>query len=241
LDPVQVACEALKKLKQGKLSVAEYKAKFDEQSGLTKWLQVDLQTCFYDGLSDNIKDTLTITDRPIETLRKLFESAQIVDMRMRQQQAEKKGQTFHQQGGQAQGVVPMEVDATRQQQGKGKGTQPQQQSGSGRKNWALWIKQMAGKCFGCGSSDHTKKASGHDQEICHHCQKAWHHANVCFDKYMGKEKKAKAMSTKTAAATAPTTSSTPTPPSTSQADIIKMMMEQQKELAVQLEALKSSF
>jgi hypothetical protein len=240
LDLAQAAREALKKLKQGKLSVAEYKAKFDEQSGLTKWSSIDLQTHFYDGLSDNIKDTLAITDRPIDTLHNLFESAQIVDTRMRQRQAEKKGQTFHQQGGQAQGVVPMEVDATRQQQGKGKGTQPQQ-SGSGGKNRASWMKQMAGKCFRCGSSDHTKKASGHDREICHHCQKAGHRANVCFDKYMGKEKKAKAASTETAAATAPSISSTPAPPSTSQADVIKMMMEQQKELAAQLEALKLSF
>jgi hypothetical protein len=221
--------------------VAEYKAKFDKQSGLTKWSSVDLRTRFYDGLSDNIKDTLTITDCPIDTLRDLFESTQIVDMRMRQHQAEKKGQTFHQQGGQAQGVVPMEVDATRQQQGKGKGAQPQQQLGSGGKNWASWMKQMAGKCFGCGSSDHTKKAGGHDREICHHCQKAGHRANVCFDKYMGKEKKVKAASTETAAATAPSVSSTPAPPSTLQADVIRMMMEQQKELAAQLEALKLSF
>jgi hypothetical protein len=240
LDLAQAACEALKRLKQGKLSVVEYKAKFDEQSRLTKWSSIDLRTRFYDGLSDNIKDTLAITNRPIDTLRDLFESAQIVDMGMRQCQAEKKGQTFHQQGEQAQGVVPMEVDATRQQQGKGKGTQPQQ-SGSGGKNRASWMKQMAGKCFGCGSSDHTKKAGGHDQEICHHCQKAGHRANVCFDKYMGKEKKVKATSTETAAATAPSVLSTPAPPSTSQADVIRMMMEQQKELAAQLEALKLSF
>jgi hypothetical protein len=242
LDLAQAACEALKKLKQGKLSMAEYKAKFDEQSALTKWSLINLRTRFYDRLSDNIKDTLAITNHPIETLHELFESAQIVDMRMHQWQAEKKGQTFHQQGGQAQGVVPMEVDATCQQQGnKGKGAQPQPQSGSGGKNQASWMKQMAGKCFGCRISDHTKKAGSHDQEICHHCQKAGHHANVCFDKYMGKEKKAKAASTETAAATAPSVSSTPAPSSASQANIIRMMMEQQKELAAQLEALKSSF
>jgi hypothetical protein len=137
LDLAQAVREALKKLKQGKLSMAEYKAKFDEQSGLTKWSLINLRTRFYDGLSDNIKDTLAITDHPIETLRKLFELAQVVDLRMCQRQAEKKGQTFHQQGGQPQGVVPMEVDIMRQQQGnKSKGTQPQQQSGSGGKNRA---------------------------------------------------------------------------------------------------------
>ena len=91
LNPAQAVREALKKLKQGKMSVAEYKAKFDEQSLLTKWSQVDLRTHFYNGLSNSIKDTLAITDHPIETLSELFESAQIVDMRMRQHAAEKKG------------------------------------------------------------------------------------------------------------------------------------------------------
>jgi hypothetical protein len=54
LDLAKAACEALKKLKQGQKSVAEYKAKFDEQSLLTKWSQVDLRTRFYDELSDSI-------------------------------------------------------------------------------------------------------------------------------------------------------------------------------------------
>ena len=91
LNLAQGACKALKKLKQGQKSVAEYKAKFDKQSSLTKWLQIDLRTHFYNGLSDSIKDMLAITNCPIETLTELFESAQIVDMRMCQHTAEKKG------------------------------------------------------------------------------------------------------------------------------------------------------
>ena len=246
LDPAQAACEALKKLKQGKMSVAKYKAKFDEQSLLTKWSQVDLRTRFYDGLSDSIKDTLTITDHPIETLSKLFESTQVMDTRMRQHAAEKKGQTFHQQGKSQDpsGVVLMDLDATRQGQGKQRG-QNQQSSGSG-KNQASWMKQMAGKCFGCGSTEHTKKNGGHDREICHHCQKAGHCANICFDKYMGKEKKAKAASTQQAASTSSqaqvASTSAPSPaPSSLQGELVKLLMEQQKALLEQLEALKSSF
>ena len=105
---------------------------------------------------------------------------------------------------------------------------------------------MAGKCFGCGSTEHTKKNGGHDLEICHHCQKAGHRANVCFDKYMGKEKKAKAASTQQAASTsgqaqvASTSTPSPAPPS-SQGELVKLLMEQQKALSEQLEALKSSF
>ena len=199
------------------------------------------------GQNVTIKDTLAITNHPIETLTELFESAQIVDTRMCQCAAEKKGQTFHQQGKSQDplGVVPMEIDASRQQ-GKQR-NQNQQSSGSG-KNWASWMKQMAGKCFGCGSSDHTKKAGNHNWEICHHCQKAGHRANVCFDKYMGKEKKAKATGTQQAASTSSgqgeqaTATSAPTPThSTSQSEVVKLLLEQQKALAEQLEALKSSF
>ena len=229
--------------------MAEYKAKFDKQSLLTKWSQVNLRTCFYDGLSNSIKDTLTITDHPIETLTVLFESTQIVDMRMCQHTAEKKGQTFHQQGKSQDpsGVVPMDLDTMCQGQGKQQHSQNQQSLGSG-KNWASWMKQMAGKCFRFGSSDHIKKNGGHDQEVCHHCQKAGHCANICFDKYMGKEKKAKAASTQQVASTSSsntqksTSTSAPTPtPSTLQGEVVKLLLEQQKALAEQLEALKSSF
>ena len=166
---------------------------------------------------------------------------------MCQRAAEKKGQTFHQQGKSQDpsGVVPMDLDATHQGQGKQCG-QNQQSSGSG-KNRASWMKQMAGKCFGCGSTDHTKKNGSHDREVCHHCQKAGHRANVCFDKYMGKEKKAKAASTQQAASTssgqtqAASTSAPTSAPSSSQGELVKLLMEQQKALLEQLEALKSSF
>ena len=106
---------------------------------------------------------------------------------------------------------------------------------------------MASKCFGCGSTEHTKKNGSHDREICHHCQKAGHRANVCFDKYMGKEKKAKAASTQQAASTSSSqaqvaSTSAPSPaPSSSQSELVKLLMEQQKALSEQLKALKSSF
>ena len=117
LNLAQAAHEVLKKLKQGQKSVAKYKAKFDEQSLLTKWSLVNLCTHFYDGLSNSIKDMLAITDHPIKTLTELFESTQIVDTRMHQRAAKKKGQTFHQQGKSQDplGVVPMEIDALHQQ------------------------------------------------------------------------------------------------------------------------------
>ena len=57
--------------------------------------------------------------------------------RMRQRAAEKKGQTFHQQGKSQDpsGVVPMDLDTMCQGQGKQQHSQNQQSLGSG-KNWA---------------------------------------------------------------------------------------------------------
>ena len=58
LDINESAREALKKLKQGKDSVAEYMSKFDQYTGQTGWSDADHCQRFYDGLHDKIKDTL---------------------------------------------------------------------------------------------------------------------------------------------------------------------------------------
>ena len=62
LDPAETAREQLKRLKQSKSSVTEYKAKFDEQAPLTRWSSVDLRSHFYNRLSKFIKDALAISD-----------------------------------------------------------------------------------------------------------------------------------------------------------------------------------
>ena len=95
-DPSKATREALKHLTQGKKSVAEYKAKFEEHSSLTGWSKADLRSRFYDGLADAIKDALAISDRPTEAYKSLVEATQVLDIHLRQCQAEKKGQTFHQ-------------------------------------------------------------------------------------------------------------------------------------------------
>ena len=238
LDPAEAAREAIKKLRQGNHSVAEYKARFDEHSGLTGWSQVDLRTRFYDGLSDAIKDALAISDRPIQTLSLLVDAAQVLDTRLRQRKAEKKGQTFHNTQGQARDPMAMDIDASRQQASK-----PQQKQGEEKRTRQTFLKVMKGRCFGCGSKDHSKADGGHEKETCHHCQKPGHRQNVCFDRYIGRDKKASANATTTASTPAKPADSAPAAKAAAsikpkQDDATK---KQIKELQKQIEALKASF
>ena len=62
LDTTEAVREALKSLKQGKSSVAEYISKFDQYTGQTGWSAADHRTRFYDGLQDQLKDNLSISD-----------------------------------------------------------------------------------------------------------------------------------------------------------------------------------
>jgi hypothetical protein len=67
LDTAESAREALKKIRQGKGSVPEYMAQFDQHTGQTGWSDADHRQRFYDGLSEFVKDGLALTDRPIGT------------------------------------------------------------------------------------------------------------------------------------------------------------------------------
>ena len=126
-----------------------------------------------------------ISDRPTEAYKSLVEASQALDIRLRQRQAEKKGQTFHQASSQSRGTesVPMDIDTSRQQQGGRQG-----QSAQKRPSRSDFLKKMKGKCFGCGSSDYTKEQGNHGSDICNHCKKAGHCSTVCFAKFMGREK-----------------------------------------------------
>ena len=166
MDSAEAARDALKSLRQGKDSVAEYQAKFDQFTNQTGWSDTDHRTRFYDGLNETIKDNLTISDRPIGTLTELRQAAQILDQRMRQRQAEKSGKSLHNTPHTTtKAPDAMDVDASRQQ--------PQQQ-GKEKRTRYTYLSWMKGKCFGCGSTDHAKKDGKHEKDICGHCKKAGH-------------------------------------------------------------------
>ena len=135
----------------------------------------------------------------------------------------------------------MEVDTTHQQQ-PGKEVQ----------NQKTYLAFMKGKCYGCGSTDHTKANRNHEQDVCNHFRKVGHRSPVCQSKYLGKpaatktaatEQEQPTPSTLTPKGKASVSATTPTPAKDSkgQADLLAQLMVQIKEQSAQIEALKASF
>ena len=178
LNSTEAARDALKALKQGKSSVVEYISKFDQFVQQTGWSDADHRTWFYDRLTEGVKDALTFTDRPTTTLNELKTAAHIFDQRIRQRHAEKGGKQAQQQL-HLSPISPkdpnaMDVDASQQSDNKEV------------RNKRTYVAFMRGKCFGCGSTDHAKKDSGHERDICNHCKKVGHRSPVCMAKYQGR-------------------------------------------------------
>ena len=135
----------------------------------------------------------------------------------------------------------MEVDATHQQQ-----------SGKEIRNWKTYLAFMKGKCYGCGSTDHTKANRNHERDIYNHCRKVGHCSLVCQSKYLGKPAATKAATTEHKQPTPSTSTpkgkvsvSATTPvlakDSKGQADLLAQLMAQIKEQSTQIEVLKATF
>ena len=236
LNTTEAARDVLKALKQGKNSVVEYISRFDQYMGQTGWSDANHCTRFYDGLNEQLKDNLAISDRPINLLQELKAATQVLDQRMRQREAEKKGHTHHTTS-QAPSKDPnaMEVDASRQKE---------------EHNRRTYMAFMKGKCYGCGSTDHTKKDGKHKRDICGHCKKVGHRSPICFSKYLSKLIAAKAAASQESPeasssgkekATASATKHAPATDSKGQADLLAKLMAQIQVQSKELKALKVSF
>jgi hypothetical protein len=78
------AHRAMAQLVQGSGSMAKYQAHFDNLVSLTGYSGVDLWERYREGLSDEVKDVLAISDRNVSNLAKLKEGVLAVDKRMRE-------------------------------------------------------------------------------------------------------------------------------------------------------------
>ena len=54
---------------------------------------------------------------------------------------------------------------------------------------------MCGRCWGYGSTVHTRKKGNHGHDLCGYCKKVGHWETVCLDKFMAWERKQKAAAT----------------------------------------------
>jgi hypothetical protein len=180
LDSSESVHNALKAIKQGKGSVVEYIANFDQYTSQTGWSDADHRQHFYDGLNKKVKDYLAISNKPSASFTDCRKVAQDIDQHLRQREAKKKGHTStptqQSSAGPSKHPDAMDVDMSRQEASNKK---EKRMRGS-------YIKWMQGKCYGCGSKEHNKKDGNHEQDVCNHCGKTGHRTPICFTKYLGK-------------------------------------------------------
>jgi hypothetical protein len=194
------ARRARAQLVQGSGSMAEYQAHFDNLASLTGYSDVDLWERYREGLSNEVKDVLAISNRDVSDLAKLKEGVLAVDKRMHERKDERAAKAAKAPA-QAQwrptvpAAVPasaswnvqrpvvavpvhdpnaMDVDATFAGRRVGDSFR------------AEWTAGMRNRCYGCGETGHVKSACPHAQSLCSRCSKAGHIEKVCYQKVQGK-------------------------------------------------------
>jgi ribosome-binding protein aMBF1 (putative translation factor) len=58
-----------------------------------------------------------------------------------------------------------------------------------------FLRRMKGKCFGCGSTAHSKREGNHERDLCAYCKRVGHRDAVCMEKFLGRGKSQKAAAT----------------------------------------------
>jgi Retrotransposon gag protein len=184
-DEAGDAKETLHFLFQNDSTVPEYAAQFRQVMGRTGYSAADLRDRFYDHLSPHVKDVLVIVDRLTRTLDELVATASDLNLRIRQRRVEKERkrrrkvantgittQNLHPEiPAPKTDLVGMDVDAMRTKE--------------------EYMRRMRGRCFGCGSTSHTRKDGHHERDLCKYCMRVCHLELACIDKYMGRPKSQK--------------------------------------------------
>lgn len=239
VDEKADAKDALRRLRQGNGTVAEYLARFKELKGRTGYSDDDLRDRFYENLSSQIKDELVHTGRPIGTLDELSTVSMALDNRIRERKAEK-----------AQELARLPIHAPRTQLTPTPAARPfttprdpNTMDIDAARTREAFLKHMSGKCFGCGSTTHSKRTCVHAQSLCPWCARTGHREEVCEDKFRGKPKKA-AVIRSAVVEEAPEAGPSNAPTRARQDELeaqIAAMKDGQKALEAQIAALKASF
>ena len=177
-DDVTQSKKELVQLTQGRKTVAQYAADFQEIAGRTKWSDGDLKDRFEDGLADAVHEWLSIaklTKEP-KTLQELIDLASRWDYSIRNSRA--RGTAPRPQTRTAPvDPMAMEIDASR----------PSPTGPNGR-SYEDFVKAMRGKCFGCGGGGHRRRDCTRANTTCSFCSRKGHHDKICRDRFMGFER-----------------------------------------------------
>ena len=104
-----------------------------------------------------------------------------------------------------------------------------------------FLKHMSGKCFACGGTNHSKRDCNQVGSLCSHCGRVGHKETVCESKFCGKPKKVVIRSA-TIEEVAEDASSTATQASSSALEAqIAALLDSQKLLTAQIDAMKKAF
>jgi hypothetical protein len=238
------------------LSVVEYVAKLAKYKDCTGFLPEDLRERLGEGLASYIKDAMANSERKTTTYGELVETAQILNKHYQERRAEKARKQGRSIPTAAKPYISsvaspllgpttapchnpnaMDVDATK----------------AITKTFQDYHDWMRGRCYGCGSKTHVKAEGNHGADLCSHCRKTRHRADVGQRKFFGHPplapRRANATTTDTVEATPAADSgdgtasvkATTTSTTSSFKNMIHSMQQQQVALAQQLADLKSCF
>ena len=170
VDDAAQAQRELERCKQGTRTVPEYSARFQEIAPCTGYSDQDLMVRYKQGLTNEAKQWLALATlvKEVSTLTDLVTLANDCDFKMRNTHNNIRNYSAPLPDG-----VPMDIDATRVQS-----------TPSGRTR-AQFLEAMRGRCYGCGSTGHSKKDGNHANLKCTYCSRFGHMEGVCQDKFMG--------------------------------------------------------
>lgn len=143
------AAQRLRKMEQGDRTTAEYAAEFQLLSRDVNWNDEALANCFFEGLSDDVKDVFAQMDQP-ETTVELVHRAIRIDNRLRERAASKSNNrratpakafpsTNYATVDPNTGPTPMIIDAVRKPL-----TSEEREA-----------RRRLGQCFYCGDASHS--------------------------------------------------------------------------------------
>jgi hypothetical protein len=184
--------EKLRVLWQDDSTVPEYAAQFKQLMTRTGYSPADLRDCFYEHLAPRIKDELVHTARPIGTLDELISVGSDIDVQVRQRCAEKEHERRRTGASTGTTTTPAPVTAKPFAAPTADPTVMDIDATQTRENF---LRQMKGKCFGCGSTTHTQREGNHERDLCVYCRRVGHQEAVCMDKFLCNPKGQKAAAT----------------------------------------------